>query len=298
MMSFDGEVTVAAVQAAPVFLDRDATIEVLLGHIGEAASEGARLVVFPEAIVPAYPAWIWRRPGWSDADLYDRLYDQAVDIPGAATARLGAAAREAEAWLAVGVTERVRSGSLYNTLLYVAPDGNVAGAHRKLLATGPERTVWGHGDGSSLTVVDAGFARIGGLTCWENLMPLARVAIYQQGIEIYLAPTWDHRDVWIATLRHIAYEARAFVIGTNTCLRGSDVPPSLQGADELRGAEWLSHGNTAIVGPMGDVIAGPLVGEPGMLVARLDMRQLRWARREFDGLGHYGRPDVFEFAVR
>jgi nitrilase len=214
--TFDGEVTVAAVQAAPVFLDRDATIDVLIGHIKEAAAQGAQLVVFPEAIVPGYPAWIWQQPGWSDASLFDRLYDRAVDVPGPATDRLGAAAREANTWLALGVTERVRSGSLYNTLLYVSPDGSVAGTHRKLLATGPERTVWGHGDGSTLTVVDTGFARMGGLTCWENLMPLARVAIYQQGIEIYVAPTWDHRDVWLATLRHIAYEGRVFVIGTNT----------------------------------------------------------------------------------
>lgn len=300
MNAFDREVTVAAVQACPVFLDCDATVEVLVRHIDQAASQGAQLVVLPEAIVPGYPDWVWRRPAWSDGAWYERLFDQAVDIPGPITERLGAAARQAGVWVAVGVNERVRSGTLYNTLLYLDPAGRVAGAHRKLMPTGGERTVWGQGDGSTLTVVDAGFARVGGLICWENLMPLARASIYQQDVDIYLAPTWDNSDAWLATLRHIAREGRVFVIGTNTCLRGSDIPRSLPGADELYGGDddWLSRGNTAIVGPDGEVIAGPLVGETGTLVARLDLRRLRSARQQFDPNGHYARADVFAFSVR
>ena len=295
-MRSDTTVTVAAVQATPVFLDRDATVSLLAADIARAAASGAELVVFPEAIVPGYPDWVWRTAAWSDGEWYRRLHDQAVDIPGPATAQLGSAAREAGVWVAVGVTERVRSGTLYNTLVYINPDGEVAGRHRKLMPTGGERTVWGNGDGSTLTVVDTEFGRVGGLICWENLMPLARSAMYQQGIDIYVAPTWDNSDSWISTLRHIAREGRVFVIGTNSCLRGSDVPRDLPGAAEMYGGDddWMSRGNTVIVGPDGSVLAGPLVGEAGMLVAKLDLGDLTLARRQFDPIGHYARPDVFQ----
>jgi len=292
-------VTVAAVQATPVFLDRDATIDIVVGHIEEAAAAGARLVVFGEALVPGYPDWVWRSPAWADGDWYRRLHGQAVDVPGPVTERIGAAARAAGAWVCVGVTERVRSGTLYNTLLTVAPDGLVAARHRKLVATGGERTVWGGGDGRDLAPVDTGFGRVGGLICWENLMPLARAAVYQHGVDIYVAPTWDNSDAWLATLRHIAREGRVFVVGTNTCLRGSDIPRSLRGAAELYGGaeDWLSRGNTAIVGPDGTVLAGPLRDEAGMLVVTLDLADLVLARRQFDPVGHYARPDVFPFTV-
>ncbi len=292
-------VTVAAVQATPVFLDRDATVAVLVTDIARAAARGAELVVFPEAIVPGYPDWVWRMAAWSDREWYRRLHDQAVDVPGPAIAQLGEAAREAGVWVAVGVTERVCSGTLYNTLVYIDPDGEIAGRHRKLMPTGGERTVWGNGDGSTLTVVDTAFGRVGGLICWENLMPLARSAMYQQGIDIYLAPTWDNSDSWISTLRHIAREGRVFVIGTNSCLRGSDVPRDLPGAAEMYGGDedWMSRGNTVIVGPDGSVIAGPLVGEAGMLVTTFDLADLTLARREFDPVGHYARPDVFQLSV-
>lgn len=298
--SVQGEVTVAAIQAAPVFLDRDATVEHLAVSIKEAGMAGAQLVVLPEAIVPGYPDWVWRLPAWADNGWYRRLHDQAVDIPGPATDRLGAAATEAGAWVIVGVTERVASGTLYNTLLYLNPDGGVAGVHRKLVPTGGERTVWGSGDGSTLTVVNTGFARVGGLLCWENLMPLARAHMYQRGIDIYVAPTWDNSDAWVPTLRHIAREGRVFVIGTNTCLHGRDIPRSLPGAIELYpgdDADWLSRGNTAIVGPDGTVLAGPLTGQTGTLVATIDLGSLAMARREFDPVGHYARPDVFQLTV-
>ena len=292
-------ITVAAVQATPAFLDRDTTIEQVAASIARAAAAGAQLVVFPEAIVPGYPDWVWRVPAWSDGAWYERLHDQAVDIPGPAIDQLGAAAAEAGAWVAVGVTERVASGTLYNTLVYLDPEGRVAGRHRKLLPTGGERSVWGNGDGGPSKVIDAGFARIGGLLCWENLMPLARAAVYQQGVEVYLAPTWDNSDAWISTLRHIAREGRVFMIGTNSCLRGSDVPRSLPGAADLYGGDedWMSRGNTCIVGPDGTLVAGPLTGEAGMLVATIDLGQLVAARREFDPVGHYARPDIFRLAT-
>ena len=295
-----GTVTVAAVQSTPVFLDRDATVARLVASINEAAASGADLIVFPEAIVPGYPDWVWRTPAWTDGDWYRRLWDEAVDIPGPVTEVLGAAASGAGAWLVVGVNERTRSGTLYNSLLYLAPDGGVAGVHRKLMPTGGERTVWGYGDGSTLTVVDMGFARVGGLTCWENLMPLARASMYAQGIDILVAPTWDNSDAWPCTLRHIAREGRVFVVGTNTCLHGRDIPRSLPGAGELYPADdddWLSRGNTMIVAPDGAVIAGPLTGRPGTLTASLDLGDLIAARRAFDPVGHYARPDVFTLLV-
>jgi nitrilase len=299
-MSGPRTITVAAVQTTPAFLDRDATVDLVIDQIHEAHQKGASLVVFPEAIVPGYPDWVWRVPAWSDRGWYERLHDQAVDIPGPVTERLGSAAAACDAWVAVGVTERVASGTLYNTLLYLDPNGRVAGTHRKLMPTGGERTVWGQGDGSSLTVVDTGVARVGGLICWENLMPLARAAIYQQGVDIYLAPTWDNSDAWLSTLRHIAREGRVFVIGTNSCLRGSDVPRTLDGADEIYGGDddWMSRGNTAIIGPDGSVITGPLVEQSGTLLATLDLDELTTARREFDPIGHYARTDVFDLAVR
>jgi nitrilase len=300
------QVTVAAVQSTPVFLDRDATVERLVASIKEAAASGAELVVFPEAILPGYPDWVWRTPAWSDREWYRRLHDQAVDIPGPVTDVLGAAAADAGAWVAVGVHERVPSGTLYNTILYLDPAGGVAGIHRKLMPTGGERTIWGNGngDGMSLTVVDTGFGRVGGLLCWENLMPLARAAMYQQGIDIYLAPTWDNSPAWISTLRHVAREGRVYVIGTNTCLHARDVRRavgSFPGVDDLYSDaddDWASRGNTAIVGPDGTVLAGPLTESAGMLVATLDLDALALARREFDPIGHYARPDVLQLTVR
>jgi nitrilase len=293
-------VTVAAVQSTPVFLDRDATVDRLVVSIKEAAAAGAELIVFPEAIVPGYPDWVWRTPAWADSEWYGRLYDQAVDIPGPVTEVLGAAAAEAGAWVAVGVNERSASGTLYNTLLYLDPAGAVAGAHRKLMPTGGERSVWGFGDGSTLDVHETEFGRVGGLLCWENLMPLARAAVYQQGVDIYLAPTWDNNPAWVATLQHIAREGRVFVIGTNTCLHGRDISRELPGADDLYPGtddDWLSRGNTAIVGPNGKVLAGPVTAEPGMLVVTLDLDDVSLARRQFDPVGHYARPDVFQLAV-
>ena len=300
MTPASGPVTVAAVQSTPVFLDRDATVERLIVSITEASAAGARLIVFPEAIVPGYPDWVWRTPAWSDRDWYERLHDQAVDIPGPVTDALGAAARDAGAWIAVGVTERVRSGTLYNTLLYLDPTGSVAGVHRKLMPTGGERTVWGPAPTATFPVLDTNFGRVGGLLCWENLMPLARTALYQQSVDIYLAPTWDNSDAWISTLRHIAREGRVFVIGTNTCLHARDVPRSLPGADELYSnddGDWASRGNTIVVGPDGSVLAGPITERAGMLVVELDLALLTTERRQFDPVGHYARGDIFNFTV-
>jgi nitrilase len=293
-------VTVAAVQAAPVLLDREGTIDKACELIAKAAAEGAGLIVLPEAFVPGYPEWVWRTRPWRDRELYDCLLAEAVTVPSEATDRLAEAARAADAWVAVGIHELAHdSRTIYNTLLYLSPDGQVVGRHRKLMPTGPERMVWGQGDGSTLTVVQTPFGRLGGLLCWENYMPLARAAMYAQGIDVYLAPTWDPLDSWVATLRHIGKEGRVFVIGVNCCLRVSDIPVTVPGRESLYGSDedWIARGNTTIVGPDGNIIAGPLIGTESVLYAELDVTIAHRSRREFDPVGHYARPDVFRLEV-
>ena len=300
-------VKVAAVQAAPVLLDRDATIAKAVALAEQAAAEGARLVAFPEAFVPGYPDWVWRTRPWDAeaTELYARLFDQAVTVGSPATDVLAETAARLQIWLSVGIDERDGSDStIYNTLLHFAPDGSLAGRHRKLMPTGGERLVWGMGDGSTLTVIDTGFGRLGGLICWENYMPLARTALYAQGVDVYLAPTWDNSDVWVPTLRHIAREGRTYVIGVTSCIRAADLPADLPGRAALYrdpaggdGDDWLSRGNSAIIGPGGEVLAGPLTGEEGILYAEIDAGQARAARQQFDPVGHYGRPDVFRLHV-
>ncbi|HUL28083.1 MAG TPA: carbon-nitrogen hydrolase family protein [Streptosporangiaceae bacterium] len=295
-------VKVAAVQAAPVLLDRDETIGKVVTLAAKAAAEGARLVAFPEAFVPGYPDWVWRTRPWdaSALVLYERLFDQAVVIGSPAAGLLAETARRLRIWLSVGVSERDDAGStLYNTLLHFAPDGSLAGRHRKLMPTGGERLVWGMGDGSTLKVIDTGFGRLGGLICWENYMPLARTALYAQGVDVYLAPTWDNSDVWVPTLRHIAKEGRTYVIGVTACIRAADLPAELPGRAALYGddGDWLSRGNTVIIGPEGEVLAGPLTGEEGVVYAELDVRRARTGRQQFDPVGHYSRGDVLRLVV-
>jgi nitrilase len=292
------KVTVAAVQAAPVFLDREATVEKAAMLVKEAADNGAGLITFPETFVPTYPDWVWRTKPWHDHDWYERLFDQSVVVPGPATAALGTAARDADAYVVIGVNER-DGATLYNTVLYFAPEGTLLGAHRKLMPTGAERLVWGQGDGSTLSVFDTPFGRIGGLTCWENYMPLARYAMYAQGLDVYIAPTWDNSDMWVPTMRHIAKEGRLHVIGVTFCLRGSDIPADLPGRDAIYGGtdDWLARGNSCIVGPEGELLAGPLEGEEGIVYAELDIGAARRSRRQFDPVGHYARSDVFRLLV-
>ncbi len=296
------KVKAAAVQATPVFLDRDATVEKTCKLIVEAGNDGAGLVVFPETFIPTYPDWVWRAPAWDGpfSDLYRRLLENAVEVPGPATDAIGKAARQAKAHVSVGVNERDRNGgTIYNTQVTFGPDGKVLGKHRKLMPTGGERLVWGMGDGSTLMVYETPFGRLGGLTCWENYMPLARYAMYAKGVDVWVAPTWDQGDVWVATLRHIAKEGRVFVIGVAPLLRGSDVPEDVPGSGELWGGEddWMNKGYSCIVSPEGELLAGPLVEEEGILYAELDTAQARASRYEFDPVGHYSRPDVFRLLV-
>jgi nitrilase len=293
-------VRAAAVQAAPVFLDRDATVDKACALLEKAASDGAHLIVFPETFVPTYPDWVWRTTPFSgaSADLWARLFDQSVEVPSTTTDVLAEAATRAKAWVSIGVNERDGS-TLYNTQLYFSPDGALVARHRKLMPTGGERLVWGMGDGSTLEVIETPFGKLGGLTCWENYMPLARAALYARGVEIYVAPTWDNSDVWVSSMRHIAKEGRMFVIGVNFCMRGSDVGADVPRREELYGSDddWLSKGNSVIVGPHGEILAGPLVGEEGIICADLDVAEAQKARHEFDPVGHYSRPEVLQLHV-
>jgi nitrilase len=296
------KVVAAAVQATPEFLDRDATVEKSVRLIKEAAGEGAGLIVFPETFIPTYPDWVWRVPAWGrpSAALYALLLENAVEIPGPVTETLGKAAKQAKAYVSMGVNEREPGGgTIYNTQVTFGPDGSVLGKHRKLMPTGGERLVWGMGDGSMLQVYDTPFGRLGGLICWENYMPLARYSMYAKGVDVYVAPTWDNSDMWVATLRHIAKEGRLYVIGVAPLLRGSDVPDDIPGRDELWGGDddWMSRGFSTIVAPGGEILAGPLQEEEGILYAEIDPSKARASRLEFDPVGHYARPDVFRLVV-
>lgn len=290
---------VAAVQATPVCFDRAATLEIVASHVALAGDGNGDLVVFPESFVPGYPDWLWRTPPWSEPDWYERFEANAVDVHGDDLDVVRSAAEAAGTWVALGVTERGPSGSLYNSVVYVDDRGENAGVHRKLVATGAERLVWANGQGPMLTVVDIGGVRVGALICWEMYMPLARTAMYQQGIDVLLSPTWDNSDEWISTLRHTAKEGQVFVVGVTAFLRGSDVPRDLSGADDLYGDEddLMSFGNTAIVAPGGELIAGPLIGEAETLTADLDLRLVAAGRRKLDPLGHYSRPDVLSLTT-
>jgi nitrilase len=233
--------------------------------------------------------------------LWQRYWDNSVEIPGGATEALGKIAREAGITLAIGVTERdsdFSKGTLYCTLLFFGPDGRVLGKHRKLKPTGAERLIWGEGDGSTLTVLDTDLGRIGGLICWENYMPLARTAMYAKGVELYLAPTADARDTWQATLSHIACEGRCFVLGCNQFVTKDMYPADLPMRHELNEQpEVMCRGGSAIISPLGEVLGGPLYGEEGILYAELDMSQIVRSKVDFDAVGHYARPDVLRLVV-
>jgi len=295
-------VKVAVVQAAPVLFDREATVEKAIGLIGEVAAQGAQLALFPEAFIPAYPrglsfGMVVGSRSSEGRKTWQRYWENAVDVPGPTTAALGEAARVAGITLAVGVIER-EGGTLYCTLLYFGPDGTLLGKHRKLKPTAAERLIWGEGDGSTLTVLDTPLGRIGGLICWENYMPLARMALYGKGVELYLAPTADARETWQATLRHIACEGRCFVLGCNQYVTRAMYPDDLPGRSELDSQpELMCRGGSVIISPSGEGIAGPLWDREGILYATLDRSEIVRSKLDFDVVGHYARPDVLQLTI-
>ena len=299
-------VKVAVVQAAPVLFNREATVDKACQLIGEAAGKGSQLVLFPEAFIPAYPRGLSfgmvvgsRSP--EGRRTWQVYWDNAVEVPSPAIEALGTAVQEAGVYMAIGVIERdsrFSRGTLYCTLLYFGPDGQLLGKHRKLKPTGAERLIWGEGDGSTLAAFDTELGRVGGLICWENYMPMARMAMYGKGVELYLAPTADARDTWQCTLRHIACEGRCFVLGCNQFVTKDMYPPNLEGVDELsEQPDVICRGGSVIVSPFGEVLAGPLYDQEGILYAELDMGEIVRGKLDFDVVGHYARPDVFQLIV-
>jgi nitrilase len=292
-------VKVACVQAEPVLFDRLATIDKLSSLAAEAAGAGARLALFPEAFIPAYPSSRWARhlAGWDGGDaraIYARLARESIAIPGPDSDRLGEIARTNGVWLAVGANELER-GTIYNALLIYSPEGELALHHRKLMPTNHERLVWGLGDGKGLETVATDFGAVGGLICWENLMPLARFALYQAGVEVYLAPTADDSEDWHESMRHIARESRSFVLSCCVFQRASSFPDDVPLAE---GGELVGRGGSAILAPDGSYLAGPLWDEEGILYADLDPQRLYEARQRFDPAGHYHRPDVLRLQIQ
>ncbi|CAG0954938.1 nitrilase [Burkholderiales bacterium] len=294
-------VRVAVVQAGSVPFDTGACIDKAVKLTADAAATGARVVLFPEAFVAGYPKGLSyglvvgaRDPvGREEFRLY---LDAAIEVPGPQTLRLGDAAAAAGCYLVIGVIER-ELGTCYCTVLFFGPDGALLGKHRKLMPTALERMVWGFGDGSTLTVVDSPYGRIGSVICWENYMPMLRMAMYAKNVALYCAPTADDRDTWLPSMRHVALEGRCFVLSACQFLRRRDFPSSVRVSLGDSPDAVLMRGGSAIVGPLGNVLAGPDFDGETILTADLDLRDIGRGKFDFDVAGHYSRPDVFTLTV-
>jgi nitrilase len=294
-------VRAAVVQDSPIVFNREATIEKVHSLVSQAARQGIALVVMPEAFVSAYPTGLdfgarigLRQP--KGRDDFKRYYESALEVPGSACDALGKAAREAGVYLVIGVIER-DGGTLYCTVLFFSPDGRLMGKHRKLMPTAMERLVWGFGDGSTMPVFDTPLGKIGAVICWENYMPMLRMHMYAQGVQIYCAPTADHRDTWLPSMRHIALEGRCFVLSCCQYLTRADCPEdyaAIQGNDP---ATILMSGGSCIIGPLGQILAGPNLEGPCILTADLDLDEIPRSKYDLDVVGHYARPDIFRLYV-
>jgi nitrilase len=294
-------VTVAVVQAAPVAYDVKRTLAKAADLAADARARGARLAVFPEAFVSAYPrgldfgAVVGSRTS-EGREQYRRYWESAIDVPGPDVDALGEIARASRLFIVIGVIERDH-GTLYCSVLFFGPDGRFLGKHRKLMPTASERLIWGFGDGSTLPVLDTEVGRLGAVICWENYMPLLRMAMYAKGVELYCAPTADGRDSWLPTMRHVALEGRCFVLSANQFARRSDYPDEYGSTFGDDPDTVVSRGGSCIIGPLGEVLAGPDYNGESILVAALDRREIARARLDFDVVGHYARPDVFQLKV-
>ena len=296
----------AIIQKAPAFLDKQKTINIAVATVEEAATNGADLVVFTEAFIPGYPTWIWRlRPGgdWNlSEELHERLLNNAVVMESDDLLPLYKAAKKHNVTIVCGIEERdskLSQSTIYNSAIIIGPDGTLLNRHRKLMPTNPERMVWGFGDASGLKVVDTPVGRVGTLLCWENFMPLARYALYSQGVEIYIAPTYDSGDNWIGTLQHIAREGCCWVVGCGNLMKGSDIPKDFPEKDTLypNADEWVNPGDSLVIAPGGEIVAGPMREETGILYCEVDKDRVSIAKRALDVTGHYSRPDIFQLHV-
>jgi nitrilase len=296
-----GRFKVAVIQAASVAFDRERTIKKVHALARDAAAQGARLVLFPEAFVSGYPrgldfgAVVGSRSEKGRED-FRRYWESSVDVPGPAVEELGRAARANRIYLVVGIVER-DGGTLYCSVLFFAPDGTLLGKHRKVMPTGSERLVWGFGDGSTLPVFETPLGKIGAVICWENYLPLMRAAMYGKGIEIYCAPTADSRDSWTSTVRHIAVEGRCFVLSCNQFNRRRDHPDDYDTAFGNDPETVVSRGGSCIVDPFGNFLAGPNFNDEAILIAEIDRGQIVRGKYDLDVVGHYARPDIFQLHV-
>jgi len=290
MTQRESKFQVCVVQAGSVLFDTPRTLEKLAHWAGAARQAGARLAVFPEAFVGGYPkgaqfgASLGNRTS-EGREEFRAYFDSAIAVPGPETESIAAVARDSQLNLVVGVIERA-GGTLYCTVLFFAPSGDLLAKHRKLMPTALERIVWGAGDGSTLPVLETSLGRLGAVICWENYMPLLRMAMYAKGIELYCAPTVDDRDAWIPTIRHIAYEGRCFVLSACQFLAADDEQ-----------AKPLIRGGSCIVSPFGAVLAGPAYGSEQLVTAEIDLAEIARGKFDLDVAGHYARPDVFRLHV-
>lgn len=296
---------IANAQLSPVFLNKEKTVEKACQAILEAGRQGAKLIVFPEAFISGYPDWVWLIPNSKGADLnelYAELVDNAVSVPDDATTKLCKAAKTAGINVVMGMHERnseTSNASLFNSLLFIDDKGIIVGKHRKLIPTGGERLIWSQGDGSTIRCYDTSVGKVAGLICWENFMPLARNAIYECGTQILAAPTWDKSPNWAQSMQHTAREGGLFVVSSCMVLHMDDIPDTYDFKKLYpEGRKWINVGNSSIIGPNGQFLAGPLEGEEGILYADIDLKQIIKAKRMFDAVGHYARPDVFLFQLK
>jgi nitrilase len=297
-------IKIAAAQLSPIFLNKEKTVEKACKAIEEAGKAGAKLIVFPEVFISGYPDWVWLIPNSKGADLnalYLKLVENAVSVPDDSTAKICKAAKSAQINVVMGMHEKnteTSGASLYNSLLFIDDNGIITGKHRKLIPTGGERLVWAQGDGTTLKTYNTSVGKLGGLICWENFMPLARNAMYENGTQILAAPTWDKSPNWLGSMQHIAREGGLFVVSTCMALKLDDIPQEYEFRNLYpEGREGVNTGNSCIIAPNGKIIAGPLEAEEGILYAEIDLNEIISAKRMFDVVGHYARTDVFQFKV-
>lgn len=300
-MNASRSVRAAVIQAGAIPFDKNACVEKAVRYLNEAGAAGAEVVVFPEAFITGYPkgmnfGLVVGARDQAGREEYRAYLEAAIEVPGPETAALGEAAAANRCYVIIGVIER-DGGTCYCAALFFGPDGTLLGKHRKLMPTAQERVIWGSGDGSTLTAVESPFGRIGAVICWENYMPLLRTAMYARGIALYCAPTVDDRETWLPTMRHIALEGRCFVLTACQFLKRGDFPESARVSLGEHPEDVLIRGGSAIVNPLGAVLAGPDFSGETILYADLDLDDIARGKFDFDVVGHYARPDVFRLIV-
>jgi len=296
------KIKVCLIQDSPIFFDKEKTIIKVEELTKKHAKEGCELIVFPESFIPGYPrgfsfgAIIGSRTD-EGRKLYSEYYKNSLDTKSEDLKRLEQLAKSQNVYLVIGITEKENTnGSLYCSMLYISPEDGLLGVHRKIKPTGTERLIWSEASGDSLVTFQTKIGKLGGLICWENYMPLARMSMYKKGVEIYIAPTADSRKEWTSTMKHIALEGRCFVLGCNQYFKKSMYPKKYQALAKDE-PEEMCRGGSVIVSPLGKILAGPLFDKPGALIAEINLEEIKFSKLDFDVIGHYARNDIFQFNV-